>query len=297
MKQFGADGQVCQVAAVLRVPGFYNMKRDPVLVELIHGHGPRHTPEEIAASFPPAPRRVPIQKSQRSRRSNESSPILGIFGALGITVSPAKDLGDGVGFRTGCPFGDRHTDGPDPDSGFLTLWPDGRPRHWKCRHEHCSNTTLEDILTLARARGIETQPARSPRDRPTIVVLPPEVEVAEAGRKALSAVPGVYARRGRLVHVHRHSGEKGKRTIPAGSVGIRDAAPAWIRERLSEAANFERQVKVAGGMTRVPSLVPDWVGAMILEAPGQYFPGASGGDDDARLPGGWFDPQHAEGYP
>ena len=32
---FGADGQVCQVASVLRVPGFFNMKREPVLVEVI----------------------------------------------------------------------------------------------------------------------------------------------------------------------------------------------------------------------------------------------------------------------
>ena len=32
---FGADGQVCQVASVLRVPGFYNVKREPVLVEVI----------------------------------------------------------------------------------------------------------------------------------------------------------------------------------------------------------------------------------------------------------------------
>lgn len=31
---FGADRQVCQVASVLRVPGFYNMKGDPTLVVL-----------------------------------------------------------------------------------------------------------------------------------------------------------------------------------------------------------------------------------------------------------------------
>jgi len=35
LKPYGADSQVCQVAAVLRLPGFYNMKREPVLVEVI----------------------------------------------------------------------------------------------------------------------------------------------------------------------------------------------------------------------------------------------------------------------
>lgn len=271
LKKFGADGQVCQVASVLRVPGFYNMKRDPILVELVQGHGPRHTPKEIAATYPPEHPRVPSQKAHRTSKLIEPPPILQIFHDLGVQVSPAKDLGDGISYRTGCPFGDRHTDGQDSDSGFLTLWPDGRPRYWKCRHEHCSNTSFEDILELARSRGIKVQVPRGQRPCPTILVLPPEVEVAEAGRKALATVPGVYARRGRLVHVHRHAGEKGKRTIPVGVVGIRDAAPAWIRERLSEAANFERQVRGAGGITRVPSLVPDWVGAMILEAPGQHF--------------------------
>lgn len=35
LEPFGADGQVCQVAGVLRLPGFYNMKREPVMVEVI----------------------------------------------------------------------------------------------------------------------------------------------------------------------------------------------------------------------------------------------------------------------
>ena len=35
LKDYGADKKVCHSNAVLRLPGFYNMKRDPVLVEVV----------------------------------------------------------------------------------------------------------------------------------------------------------------------------------------------------------------------------------------------------------------------
>jgi len=108
-------------------------------------------------------------------------------------------------------------------------------------------------------------------ERPTILVCPPESQVAEAARKALATVPGVYGRRGRLVHVHVHAGQDGKRIMPSGTVGIRDAGPAWIRERLSEAVDFERNSRFQDGPLRA-SMVPEWLGRMVLEAPGAGFP-------------------------
>ncbi len=51
-------------------------------------------------------------------------------------------------------------------------------------------------------------------ERPTILICPPESLVAEAARKELAAVPGVWGRRGRLVHVHVHEGQEGKRNMP-----------------------------------------------------------------------------------
>jgi hypothetical protein len=53
---FGADPAVCEVARVLRLPGFWNMKRAPhVLVELASVHPARYTPEEILNVFPDPP--------------------------------------------------------------------------------------------------------------------------------------------------------------------------------------------------------------------------------------------------
>ena len=236
--------------------------------------GPRHTPSQIAAAFPPdTATKKAAKKAPGTKPSPQGEPpIVGILRTLGMTVAPAKDLGDGTGFRMTCPWSSDHTDAVDDQSGFLTLWPDGEPRHWNCRHSHCAHRTLDDVLALARERGL-APPAQAKRSvRPTILNASPEYLVADAAREALAAVPGVYARRGRLVHVHRHAGQDGKRTIPSGAVGIREAGTAWIREQTSKAANFERAVKTLAGISRVPCNVPEYLPGMIQEAPGPGFP-------------------------
>ena len=274
LKPYGADPQVCQVAGVLRVPGFYNCKREPVLVELLHTDGPRYSPKEVAKVYPPVSEEAKKGTKKAGPKVGGEPWILRIFRELGERISPAKDLGDGTGYRTGCPFGAEHTNGPDPDSGFLSVWPDGGPRHWNCRHEHCEHRTLADVLKLARERGLKVPERRKRPELPTILITPPETKVAEAAREAISALPGMYVRGGRLVHVHRYSGNEGKRTIPAGSVGIRDASQAWTRERLSEAAEWEKAVKKKGedAIIYVPAMVPEWVPSMILEDPGTKLP-------------------------
>lgn len=52
LQPWGADPTVCEVARVMRVPGFINMKREPhVLVELVETCPVRYTPEEIRTAF------------------------------------------------------------------------------------------------------------------------------------------------------------------------------------------------------------------------------------------------------
>jgi len=238
--------------------------------------GPHHTPAQIATAFPPDSKgkKAPKRAGGTKAAPETEPPILGLLRALGMTLAPAKALGDGTGFRMTCPWSSSHTDAVDDQSGFLTLWPDGEPRHWNCRHSHCADRTLGDVLALANERGL-TIPAQAPAkrsDRPTILICPPETLVVDAAREALAAEPGVYARRGRLVHVHRHAGQDGKRTMPTGTVGIRDAGTAWTREQLSKAANFERTTTTKAGFSRVASMIPEWLPAMVLEAPGPGFP-------------------------
>jgi len=236
--------------------------------------GTHYTASELTNAFPPVTpaKRAPKKAADPKPAQHGEPPIVGILRALGMTVAPAKDLGDGTGYRTTCPWVSSHSDAVNDESGLLTVWPDGEPRHYLCRHSHCADRTIADLLSLARERGLEVPETRKRSHRPTILVAPPENEVADAGREALANVPGVYARRGSLVHVHRHSaGTEGKRSIPTGFTSIKNASAPWTRERLSEAATWERAVKVKEECKRVPSLVPEWVAAMILEDPGHQL--------------------------
>jgi len=49
---FGADPKVCDVSRVMRLPGFFNRKREPLLVELVTAEGAGWDRESIHGAFP-----------------------------------------------------------------------------------------------------------------------------------------------------------------------------------------------------------------------------------------------------
>jgi len=51
----GADRAVCNVSACMRVPGFYNHKGKPKLVELEDFFSMKYSPEEVMQHYPPLP--------------------------------------------------------------------------------------------------------------------------------------------------------------------------------------------------------------------------------------------------
>jgi len=67
LARWGADPAVCQVAAVLRLPGYFHRKAEPRLVELVTAGGPRYSREAFRAAFPavsapPAPLAMPTRR-------------------------------------------------------------------------------------------------------------------------------------------------------------------------------------------------------------------------------------------
>lgn len=67
LSAWGADPAVCQVAAVLRLPGYLHRKAEPRLVELITAGGPRYSREAFRAAFPavsapPVPLAMPTRR-------------------------------------------------------------------------------------------------------------------------------------------------------------------------------------------------------------------------------------------
>lgn len=69
MAAFGADPAVCEVARVMRVPGFFNRKAEPYpLVSLVQHDGPRYALEELASAF-----RASKPRTQHRTQDNQAS--------------------------------------------------------------------------------------------------------------------------------------------------------------------------------------------------------------------------------
>ena len=49
---FGGDTKACDVARVLRLPGFLHRKAEPCMVELVHQDGPAYDRDQVRAAFP-----------------------------------------------------------------------------------------------------------------------------------------------------------------------------------------------------------------------------------------------------
>ena len=66
LEPYGADPKVCDVARVMRVPGFLHQKKGPQPVELILADGPRWTRDEIRMAFPVLSRQARGEKQPGS---------------------------------------------------------------------------------------------------------------------------------------------------------------------------------------------------------------------------------------
>jgi len=119
---FGADPAVCEVARVMRLPGFWNRKRAPhALVELTWSRPVSYTPEEIRTAFPGPPdpkgpplpfRRVDPADDDKGPRARAYAQVLArdapaISGAHGhdkalqaaIKITCGFDLGEEAAFQ------------------------------------------------------------------------------------------------------------------------------------------------------------------------------------------------------
>lgn len=242
-----------------------------------------YTPKEIAAVFPMDAvenAKNPRKTGNTRPRAEGEPPWVDIFRKANLNPQGPIDLADGTRYEMLCIRDLAHSAPGHGTAMRATFWPDNRLRSIECWHHHCNGWKMPEFVQLFKTLGYENPdgsalPPMSASDekRPTILIVPPENVVANAARRALASVPGVYVRRGSLTHVYRpHPGKDGTRIIPHGFTCIRNASAPWTRERLSEAAVWERSIKGKEEFERVRSLVPEWVGAMILEDPGQLLP-------------------------
>lgn len=72
---FGGDLKACDVARVLRVPGFHHNKAEPRLVELVHASGDRYAREQLTAAFPPRKAESRPGQAREARQTLQGIPL------------------------------------------------------------------------------------------------------------------------------------------------------------------------------------------------------------------------------
>lgn len=272
----GADEAVCEVARVMRIPGFYNMKRKPYpLVRLIEVGGPRYSLEEIGTVFPPVEKKDRSTKTStntvapapaQSPQSNvtdtgvDRSEVLRLAGQY-LEGCPPAIGGDG-GHSTTFTNALKVISGFDltPDEAMEVLVDHYNPRCEPPWSESELAHKIEDSHRIAQESQNRGWLLRR-YIRPQIVV-GAEHLVVEESIKALAPHGDIYSRQGSLYRViTRNSsvsgGGGGQR---ASYPTLEPANPYWIRDLLSQRADYHR---TTSGEPRHCS-VPEWLPPMLM---------------------------------
>lgn len=144
---YGSDPVVHDLPRVMRVPGFWHLKRDPLMVSLVAAPGYRYSLRQIVGDLPaiPAPCRPRPTDRPFSAPSAITSDPVAVFVGAGMY---GRQIGEGK-HSVVCPWTSEHThqDWTGTD-GSTVLWETGtagRPV-WHCSHAHCSGRYLVHAL-------------------------------------------------------------------------------------------------------------------------------------------------------
>jgi len=276
---YGADRAVCEVARVMRVPGFYNMKREPYpLVKLLLSNGPRYSMEQIGEGFPPVGKQGRSGQNPRKEtgaaRSGEGQPEID-----GMDRSEILRLA--VLYLDECPPAISDHGGHDTTflnalkviSGFDLTMDEALGLLQTHFNERCEPpwSEAELIHKVEDAHRIAQEDSSNKPKRgwllrrmlkPKILIGPEHIVVGES-IQALAPHGDIYSRKGALYRViekgapgstetqrHRHS-------YPT----LEPVNPHWLRERLSLRADFCK-INEKGDPT--PRAVPEWLPPMLI---------------------------------
>lgn len=136
--RFGGDPAVCDLPRVMRLPGFFHLKKTPFLTRIARDWSgdPRYQPQQIFEVFPP------VSERKTSRTDSVSDPILKALADKELLIGPGREKGM---FRVICPWADQHTNGDGEAAYFLPYHGGFRGPGFKCLHGHCIDKKIEDV--------------------------------------------------------------------------------------------------------------------------------------------------------
>lgn len=157
----GADPMVCEVARVMRLPGFFNRKRQPhELVELVHASSARYSQEDIHAAFPA---RFPMGAQESGRRPIQIQGMAQIQRARAYAKVLAKEspaIAGALGHRTTLQAAIKVACGFDlsAEAAFEILWNEYNPMCQPPWSENELMRKVQEALKVCPDRGWLVKP-------------------------------------------------------------------------------------------------------------------------------------------
>lgn len=182
-RRFDGDKSCCDLPRVLRVPGFYHLKKQPVMSRLAEVNNfPRYTTQQVTdgllgIDWEPATTKAPPSKPQEAK--TDPAPVSRMAYAYTDTktgevvdlmawaaqnpafdivaaVNPKYKLGQVVDGKQHivCPFADEHTDTGADLATFVVNADSGHPSFKiHCCHDHCADRDRLEFLQAMLEKG------------------------------------------------------------------------------------------------------------------------------------------------
>ena len=161
VKTFNSDSSIIDESRVMRIPGFYHMKYDPVMVRLI-----KFSPEltytqdeleaaldQMAAEYPPEPAEdqnrqaesaandAPLSPEQLLERDLAADSVREFLNSHNIEILAEKETPEqSYCFAVRCPWEDQHTTESGLWDSAILVYRSGIIRYY-CYHSHCRGRT------------------------------------------------------------------------------------------------------------------------------------------------------------
>ena len=261
LKPYGADPKVCEIARVMRVPGFYNMKAEPYpLVELVFQGGLTYNLDQIADAFPPLPPktqaqgRTPLPAAEDKGNTQDTqldrATVMEWANEYleGCEPAVAGDRGHDTTFLTALKVISGFDLTPEEAWEVLSLYNESCDPPWSDRELIHKIKDSYRIAQESDRRGWMIRRRQKP-----VIRIGNESQMVLASIEALAPHQDVYSRKGRLYRI----------LVANNSHPTIDPTnPYWLREVLSKRGFFCTKKDSTGELK--PHQVPESLPLMIL---------------------------------
>lgn len=145
----GSDRKATDVARIMRVPGFFHMKKEPFLSYLDElGTNPvPYSVVQVMQNVPP----VSVKPALIVPRGEavSSDPVVQALKDRGLYLQRFRD--GKIGIK--CPLGTGHEPGSTSSTVYMPARTDGVPGRFNCQHESCHGKTQKDFFEAVGMPG------------------------------------------------------------------------------------------------------------------------------------------------